>query len=353
MAKKQKIYLASFYLLALLFSLLILELFLRIGFISPTFEHPFNLNFKVLLDREVLFKVKPHSSPEINNYGYRDREFTLEKSRKKRVLFLGDSFIMGLTTTPDKTLPKELERLLGQDYEVLNMGVYGYGPDQSLIQLRDESLSFDPDMVILSLFPSNDFDDIYKNRLFRLNENGFLSPTPYNAVTSTIPALDTIYFLDYILYKYSVKAGYFKELFTILHKDTFDFDLYRGEGSAIFKEKTALMRAIMEEFNKELQSKNIPLVTIIMPYGPLFEKSIITEPISYRPFYYEDITENILAEQQLDSINLYKTFSKYNFKQPLYAIDSGGEHLSAFGHKVAARVIYSYMKEHNLISYNE
>ena len=353
MAHKKTALRITFYGLLVLATLIIVELLLRVGPVRPAFEHPFDLKFEVVLDREVLFKIKPHSSPEINNYGYRDRDFTLEKSGKKRVLFLGDSFIMGLTSTPDKTIPKELERILGPRYEVFNMGVYGYGPDQSLVQLREEVLAFKPDMVILSLFPSNDFDDNYKNRLFFMNKSGKLVESPRNAVTSTIPVLDTLYFIDYILFKFGIKAGYFTDLFTTLHHDAFDFDLYRGEGSDIFKEKTALMKGVLGEIAAELEKRNIPLLTLIIPYGPAFEQSIIREPIAYVPYYYEDLTEQILREEKMHALNLYKLLNAYTFKEPLFARDSGGEHLSAFGHKVAAGALYSYMNKEHLTPLSE
>ena len=338
----------TFYGLLILGALIIVEVLLRVGPVRPAFEHPFDLKFEVVIDREVLFKIKPRSSPEINNYGYRDRDFARKKSGKKRVLFLGDSFIMGLTSTPDKTIPRELERLLGPRYEVFNMGVYGYGPDQSLVQLREEALAFKPDMVILSLFPSNDFDDIYKNRLFMMNSGGKMVESPRNAVTSTIPMADTLYFIDYILFKFGIKAGYFTELFATLHHDAFDFDLYRGEGSDIFKEKTALMRGVLAELRDELAERDIPLVTLIIPYGPAFEQSIIKEPIAYVPYYYEDLTERILREEEMHTVNLYKLLNAYTFREPLFARDSGGEHLSAFGHKVAAGALASYMAREKL-----
>jgi lysophospholipase L1-like esterase len=55
-------------------------------------------------------------------------------------------------------------------------GVAAYGPDQSLLRLRDELAQLNPDLVVFTVFSGNDFGDLVRNRLFELSETGVLVP---------------------------------------------------------------------------------------------------------------------------------------------------------------------------------
>jgi len=329
-------------LVSTLLSLLGLELFLRTGVVEPTFGYPFGMNFRIVLDREVLYRVVPHSSSEINSHGYRDDEFPRREPDRKRVLFLGDSFVMGLTSSSERTIPNELERLLGEDYEVFNMGVYGYGPDQSLRQLMDEGLGLDPDVVILALFPSNDFNDIHKNGLFRLDADGELQPTEVNAVTAVLPGLATSYWMDYLLYTWGLDERYFLDLFLTLHKDTTDFDLYQGEDSPVFQRKTRMLAAILGRFRDELRQREIDFLTIIIPGGPELTRRTVEER-EVHPYYTEAVAARIVSEENIPLIDYTEILTRSRFYPDLYAIDRGGEHLGAFGHEIVAKHIYPFL----------
>ncbi|MBU1849701.1 MAG: hypothetical protein KKH40_03155, partial [Nanoarchaeota archaeon] len=58
------------------------------------------------------------------------------------------------------------------DYEVINLGVSGYGTDQELILLQKEGLKYNPDVVILGFYLENDKPDNSKELL--IVENGEL-----------------------------------------------------------------------------------------------------------------------------------------------------------------------------------
>jgi hypothetical protein len=52
------------------------------------------------------------------------------------VLFFGDSYVYGMSSTPiDQRVPQQLDRLLS-DYTVYNYGVVGYGVDQIFLRFR-------------------------------------------------------------------------------------------------------------------------------------------------------------------------------------------------------------------------
>ncbi len=83
-----------------------------------------------------------------------------------RILLLGDSYVEGLRVPLERTFGKVLEAELnagapaGQRYEVVNAGVSGWGTDQQLLWLRNEGVKYQPDLVLLSFFPGNDFQNV-------------------------------------------------------------------------------------------------------------------------------------------------------------------------------------------------
>lgn len=78
-----------------------------------------------------------------------------------RVLLLGDSFVEAVQINYGETLGEQLravlEEALGQPVEVINAGVSGFGTDQQLLWLREEGTKYAPDLVLLAVYPHNDF----------------------------------------------------------------------------------------------------------------------------------------------------------------------------------------------------
>jgi hypothetical protein len=104
----------------------------------------------------------------INSQGLRDVErASYDKPPDTfRILLLGDSYVEGLRVPLEKTFGKVLEAELnaaapdGRRYQVINAGVSGWGTDQQLLWLRSEGATYRPDLVLLSFFPGNDFQNI-------------------------------------------------------------------------------------------------------------------------------------------------------------------------------------------------
>ena len=139
-----------------------------------------------------------------NNLGLRmENEVSLIKT-KKRVLLLGDSFTFGAYLNEKDTYYYKLQKYLGEDYEVINMGIIGYGSDQEILNYLYEGAKLQPDIVVVNIF-GNDYSD---------NLNGFSSDVPKNYFDlRTEPELkekvtdenNTYYIIDYdILEKYAV-----------------------------------------------------------------------------------------------------------------------------------------------------
>ncbi len=93
-----------------------------------------------------------------------------------RIFYLGDSFVEGNVAT-DESLPSFVEqelgqRVLGQDlrFEVINAGVGSYSPVLYYIRLRYQIMDFDPDLVVVVVDMTDDFDD-WKYRLTVIHDS--------------------------------------------------------------------------------------------------------------------------------------------------------------------------------------
>lgn len=330
-----------------------LELGLRSGAVKM--KYAIKANNEIELDHEYLYRIVPKSSDEINNMGYRDPlNFTTQRSRKKRIAFLGDSFIYGIDVPSEKTVPKELERMLGEDYEVYNMGVYGYGPDQSLMQLRDEVLSLKPDLVILSIFAGNDFNDIIKNRLFTLNESGGLVYNPQNIVSSEIGTLRLPYLARYLKYRQSGSKESDKELkdlFEELMGDGYDFDLIENSTSLQASTKTTLMSAILREFRDTLKAEGIGFAVLVMPSKDNVQNHVLFEQRGIPPekyFFLEDLVIWLASSQGIPYIDLADYYLR--MMKEFFIFDEWYDaHLTEYGTEKAAESIKAHLLKSGLL----
>ncbi len=93
----------------------------------------------------------------VNALGWRDSERTRAKpAGTKRVLLLGDSMVFGTGVEHGERIGDVLDRFLGEDVEVINAGVAGWGTDQQYLYLCREGFDLDPDVVVLVLCMAND-----------------------------------------------------------------------------------------------------------------------------------------------------------------------------------------------------
>ncbi|MBL4708011.1 MAG: SGNH/GDSL hydrolase family protein [Flavobacteriales bacterium] len=168
---KNKIIFNLFYTLGLL---LFIEIVLRICFPLPEFSNFNRINYQIL-DRkddnsgylrniEMIWKSSLDTNyefvHELNKYGYRD-ELDWEKKKKKgkkRILFVGDSFVEGMMSTADRTIPKGFEKAAqeeGVEIEAFNCGMMGIGLNEYIKFIQDAVPIFKPDELIMVLY-SND-----------------------------------------------------------------------------------------------------------------------------------------------------------------------------------------------------
>jgi len=101
----------------------------------------------------------------LSSDGFRGREIPPDgedptRSGSLRIAFLGDSFLVGLAVRDEDLLTTRTERALeaqGRRAEIYNLSSTDYGTGQELLLLRRFAHRIRPDVVVLALYPSNDF----------------------------------------------------------------------------------------------------------------------------------------------------------------------------------------------------
>jgi hypothetical protein len=106
----------------------------------------------------------------VNSAGFRDREFSRRKpAGTKRILCIGDSYTFGWGVAAEDSYPKVLERTLGEGYEVLNLGVYGYNAAQVHATLQSVGIQYEPDIIIYGFY----WDDLLPTNPYLFDRAAF------------------------------------------------------------------------------------------------------------------------------------------------------------------------------------
>ena len=155
----------------------LLEIGVRLFFVSPQESSGFYMPHA-----EAIFTFRPNSQDHVvlndnddktispvvtvSSQGVRDHEYGPKSDNDYRIVMLGDSFTMGHGLEPEETIDSVLECLFNEDntghnIQVINCGVGAYAPWQERIFLQERGFAFEPDLVILQLYPANDVAGSY------------------------------------------------------------------------------------------------------------------------------------------------------------------------------------------------
>jgi lysophospholipase L1-like esterase len=125
-------------------------LFERIVIDDPT-PKPGELQYVLSPNRNLIYVPKPGSG-EFNRDGYRGPLVPRERQPgRSRIVVLGDSVVEGWGVEVDQRFTSLLATRLGPGYEVVNLGVRGYGLLQELEYLKVKGLHYAPDHVLFGI----------------------------------------------------------------------------------------------------------------------------------------------------------------------------------------------------------
>ena len=122
-----------------------------------------------LADEHLVFRHKPSWEKRYgdvlvtyNERGLRDRPILPKAEGEYRILALGDSVTFGWGVAQDQIFPVRLEQLLQNRLQrpvrVINSGVGGYNTVQEVTYFKQEGITFQPDLVMLT-YVQNDIEE--------------------------------------------------------------------------------------------------------------------------------------------------------------------------------------------------
>ena len=93
-----------------------------------------------------------------NTFGARDKERSLKNNtNKKRIVFLGDSFIEGIMVNTPNRCSDILEKFTKNEH--LNFGINGTSPINYYLIYKNLAKKFEHNVLIIGVLPANDFED--------------------------------------------------------------------------------------------------------------------------------------------------------------------------------------------------
>jgi peptidoglycan/LPS O-acetylase OafA/YrhL len=287
-----------------------------------------------------------------NSLGLVGPDVKLERDPSSlRILVLGDAFSMPEGVEYEKSYPAILQRSLVKDrqsksVEVISAGVTGYGPRESLAQIRELAPELKPDIVIYQFFV-NEFGEVVLDSDFRRQAIGL---DPSGSIEQQI-------FLSTQLYSWSERIGSsIREQLTgypdewryrkaLLHY------LRAGENPFYTHERVSLVERFVGEIKDVVDKHGARLVLMYVPAAAAvtapenmeyFPRQVdVTNPKRFDINRPRRLIHEIGGRLGIPILDLSDAL-KSNKQQPVYFPESW--HWNEEGHRVAAQEIVSFLK---------
>ncbi len=331
----------------------------------------------------------------INSQGYRGDE--LDANPTTRVVVYGDSFTHAYYSDLEHTFAVRLEHYLterlGPGVEVVNAGVAGYGPDQELVKMERELPLLKPDLVLVAIFSGNDFGDLVRNKLFRVDGQGGIRPNAFTiapelaremevqrhesilkrvlrdaaqalairvglraAPSSDVEAMTPRDRLEYFraqhLREYDEFVVRGDDQVQELAWDSYDADVSLTPNSEASRYKIQLMDGVLGRMQAAAAKAGAPLVLIPIPH-PLDVGVHDTGEVDrakypdYRPRGLVSILEQIAARRGIPSVDLYGVFEARGSEAVYFR--GFDDHWNDVGQDLAAEVVAGFLGSNGLL----
>jgi len=295
------------------------------------------------------FRGKPFGDDwdfKLNSQGFKDKEFitTAEKPENLyRILGIGDSFSFGVVPYKNNylTLIESQFNLENLNVEIFNMGIPSIGPKDYLALLVREGLNLEPDMVLLSFFIGNDFEESNKRKLY---EYSYIASFFHYLINLQPKYNGTIF---------HGKAEYCDDCPTFDHDKYLDIEYRRSyiylKENNVFLEQQKNAFYYLKEIKNICNKYDIKLVVVIIPDELQINQELQRQ---LKEIYYPNVDldmaipnrmlSNELQKLNIDYIDLYEDFLKSS--QRLYR--TRDTHWNIAGNQLAASVIQKYIAKY-------
>ena len=122
-----------------------------------------------------------------NAHGFRGTFHPFERTDRSRIVVLGDSFVWGFGVASEQIFTHLVEVDRQPPTEVVNLGISGYGTDQSVINWQLIGRRFKPDHVVLVITPNTDLVENVSTQQHQLPKPMIVFDAQGNAQPVNVP----------------------------------------------------------------------------------------------------------------------------------------------------------------------
>ena len=323
------------------------------------------------------------------------RRGALADMHRPRILVYGDSFIAGAFSPIRETFVSQLEQnltdALTPSPQAVNCGVHGYGPDQESLVMEDEIDRLKPRLIIDAIYAGNDFGDLLRNKIYKLDAQLRLVDNRYTldpsvvrkfAAADRLPRLYVLRvvqklwqrvthsqpvddeskprqgetYMDWALrqsqeaYQDYVING--DNSVRNLLGEHYDADVSLTPQSPSSQYKRILMDRVIERMQQVASSRSVPFLLLIIPSPvDVVDNYAVTVDTQKYPEYrrpeLSDIVEEIAQRHQIPYVNLYKPFREHGASSLYFVVDN--DHWNAAGQRLAAELVARYVQQRHLL----
>ncbi|HTZ45986.1 MAG TPA: hypothetical protein VMH20_00235 [Verrucomicrobiae bacterium] len=320
----------------------------------------------------------------INSHGFRDVERSYQKAPNTvRVAVLGNSWTEALQVPQEKTFCAVLEKRLsaspcyaGKEIEVLNFGVAGYSTAQEVLTLEQEVWKYDPDVVLLALYPARDI----ANNVRELNNAVNPAQSPYFVYRGGKLELDDSYRTLPVMQSREIwqenvrdtvnqhvrllqaidalqQAGRIhlamaamKEKAEKAGVDNLEFSIYAPPSDSSIEQGWKVTEGLLVMLRDEVKSHDTQFRLLLLPTRPQVlpdeqKREALLQKLQVRDFDYADKRlRNFCERENISVIELAPTLSAYATEHHVYLngfdpSNIGTGHWNETGHRVAGEAI--------------
>jgi hypothetical protein len=400
--------------LALKIATLVVTVVVALGIVELTLSYRFPIRGVIIRPHPIwLYEFVPDSRKmyrhlptdggsvvldEINHEGRRGP--VAASADVPKVVVYGDSYMAAEYSPYAETFPAQLESLLNaggrKRIQVIDAGVTGYGPDQSLLRLEADLPVLHPQLVIFSIYAGNDFGDLLRNKIFRVEADGRLvdrhptlapalaaefaaaenwpswqiaravksawqrstsSDTPGSTVPGTpADALDgpSSTRIDRWLAQGRREYDDWRSDDQVrnLLADGYDAVISLTPSSEPAAASEQLMGAVLARVRAAAASASVPVLLVVIPAAfdaapdyPL--KPDRTKYPDYQPERLTQVVDDLARNAGLTCVDLFPEFSKPGSSRLYFSV--GNSHWTAEGEKLAAERVFREIEQRHLL----
>lgn len=292
-----------------------------------------------------------------NSAGLRDSEHSRTKQPgKSRIIFLGDSYTVGLEYPTDKIFTQRFAGALNQAkaptelFDVMNVAVPAWATDQQYLYLKSEGMKYQPDYVVLMIAP-NDIRESYAKRFFALKNNKLVPER-----SASIPWKDRAYWYlanhscafqrwqKAAATDYGRFAGIFRHYsmsFSVGAEMASERHLFLRDAPAEITAAKELFKSLVLAIHRLCADHHCKLLLAIIPTKIEYDGSL--KDIRYQPGAVADYVETIATENNIPFLNLVRALAAEE-SDPLNIFITNEYHLNDRGHAFVAKHLLAFFK---------